>query len=572
MRILGKSNMKKTVSMLAIALINGTMIMAIASHPAKAISITQKGVWSKVVGSDPPQTPPSKRGGFRKPPFLRGVWGDPATGKALELSTGFDHTPQKGEEKPSLLKQELPAAESEEVKLTIEDVVFLAVENNRDIKNAYLDRIVQRGDLEIAEDKFVPNLRPQFSIDGRRNAVGASNTDTRNAEISAEVSSPIPTGGELRVQWRGSGQNRETNALGAGDENSLTQNLQLSFDQPLFRGFGIDVNRASIEIARLNEANNILSLKSTIINTITNAIQRYRALLRAQEQLKIGQLALESAKRQLEITKAFVEAGRRAPVDIVEAEANVANREVDLLANENGLKAARSNLIEILDIDRNQKLVAGETPDLESPTSLEPSQLLQVALVNNPDYLRSQLRNSTAKFDLLLAEDRARSDLNLNIGYSLNSGNNIDNTTDLRAGLTFSRDFGRQRQEEKQDVNRRRINLQKTQIDLQEARESLEIEVKDRIRDIEVDLRRVELARKARELSEQQFENEREKLRLGVQGTRLVDVLNSEDELVRARNRELDAIISYLDDLTRLEQTLGITLKRWNVSIDVNGS
>jgi len=183
--------------------------------------------------------------------------------------------------------------------LTIEDVVFLAVENNRDIKNAYLDRIIQRGDLEIAEDKFVPNLTPQLSIDALRNSVSSSNTDTRNADISAEVYSRIPTGGELRVQWRGTGQNQETNPLTGGDENSLTQNLQLSFEQPLFRGFGIDVNRASMEIARLNEANNILALKSTIVNTITNAIQRYRVLLRAQEQLKIGQLALESAKRQL---------------------------------------------------------------------------------------------------------------------------------------------------------------------------------------------------------------------------------------------------------------------------------
>ncbi|MGK7902970.1 MAG: 2-succinylbenzoate--CoA ligase [Hormoscilla sp.] len=49
-------------------------------------------VRSKVVAADPPQTPPCKRGGFRKPPFLRGVWGDPTTGNALELSTGFDHT------------------------------------------------------------------------------------------------------------------------------------------------------------------------------------------------------------------------------------------------------------------------------------------------------------------------------------------------------------------------------------------------------------------------------------------------------------------------------------------------
>ena len=46
----------------------------------------------KVVAADPPQTPPSERGGFRKPPFLRGVWGDPATGVSHGISTGFDHT------------------------------------------------------------------------------------------------------------------------------------------------------------------------------------------------------------------------------------------------------------------------------------------------------------------------------------------------------------------------------------------------------------------------------------------------------------------------------------------------
>ncbi|MGK7900821.1 MAG: glycosyltransferase family 39 protein [Hormoscilla sp.] len=56
----------------------------------------RRGVRSKVVAADPPQTPPCKRGGFRKPPFLRGVWGDPTTGKIHERSTGFDHTQRRG--------------------------------------------------------------------------------------------------------------------------------------------------------------------------------------------------------------------------------------------------------------------------------------------------------------------------------------------------------------------------------------------------------------------------------------------------------------------------------------------
>lgn len=38
-----------------------------------------------------------------------------------------------------------------------------------------------------------------------------------------------------------------------------------------------------------------------------------------------------------------------------------------------------------------------------------------------------------------------------------------------------------------------------------------------------------------------------------------------EDELVNAQNQELNAVIEYLNSLTLLEQTLGVTLDRWNV-------
>ncbi|MGK7901791.1 MAG: hypothetical protein AB4352_10320 [Hormoscilla sp.] len=71
------------------------LVSAIAFYSLAATGITvigyisSGGVWSKVVVKDPPQTPPSRKGGLRKPPFLRGVWGDPATGRAARTFNCF---------------------------------------------------------------------------------------------------------------------------------------------------------------------------------------------------------------------------------------------------------------------------------------------------------------------------------------------------------------------------------------------------------------------------------------------------------------------------------------------------
>jgi len=55
-------------------------------------------------------------------------------------------------------------SEIDGIQLTLQEVIFLALENNRTIKNQYLERIVQRQDLAVAEDKFNPNFTPSLSI------------------------------------------------------------------------------------------------------------------------------------------------------------------------------------------------------------------------------------------------------------------------------------------------------------------------------------------------------------------------------------------------------------------------
>jgi outer membrane protein TolC len=124
-----------------------------------------------------------------------------------------------------------------------------------------------------------------------------ANSATANSDLGLEATVNVPTGGLLSFRWATSGQTLNSNGFLIDPiDNGFGQNFQLSFNQPLLRGAGINVNKASVDIARLTEQVNILDLKATLINTITDAIIAYRELLRAQERLKIARISLKSAQ------------------------------------------------------------------------------------------------------------------------------------------------------------------------------------------------------------------------------------------------------------------------------------
>jgi outer membrane protein TolC len=454
--------------------------------------------------------------------------------------------------------QQKSAPELRKIQLNLSDVVILALENNRSIKNAYLERIAQRQDLAVAESKFSPIFTPGVSISL---AQFGSNRPTTNSDVGLEATVRVPTGGQLNFRWAATGQTLNSNgSILAPIDNGFGQNLQLSFRQPLLRGAGVNVNKASINIARLTNQINILDLKSTLSNIITDAIVAYRELLRTQERLKIAQLSLKSAQDFLEINQALIEAGRLAPVDIVQSETDVANRQVSLIEAENSFDAARLLLLNILDIDQNVVIVPAEVITA-SPVALDSNKLMQLALANQPEYLKAQLDIDRTKLTLLQAQNNRLWDLSLNTSYGYGSRS----TSDVRAGLGLSYEFGNLTAE--QDFQRSRVNQLQAENTLQEQRTSLELKVTDSIRDVRLSLAQVELARKATQLSERQLEIAREKQKLG-RPISVFELVRLQNDLVQARNQELNATINYLNALTRLDQTLGTTLDTWQVTID----
>ncbi len=479
-------------------------------------------------------------------------------------------TPQELSQGAALLTQTNPKQPQNQsvssppgIQLTLRNIVVLALENNTDIKNAYLERIAQREDLVVAESTFSPRITPNISVQIVRNQVGSDVSMTGNLGLSAGIEIKIPTGGNFTFAW-GSNAPNLLNSLGyIPTGNTFGQNFQLSFTQPLLKGAGVKINQVPVAIAQLNEDGYIEDLKLTLSNKITEAIQAYRKLLQAQEQMKIQEDSLRKAKDILEINLALIQAGRIAPVDRFQSEAAVANQELSLLEAENQLESARLALVNLLNIDRNLKVVAVENL-MAQPMLLDSEKLMELALENRPDYIRSRLNQKIAELKLLQAEDNRRWNLDFNVNYGGNYNTVSPELTQVSAGLTLKHTLGDRVPE--RDFQRSRINLLQSENATENLRENLKVEVKNQIREVGFNFRQVGAAQEARQLSEQNLAIAQEKLKLGK--STIFEIVSLQNSLLSARNTELTAIINYLNALTLLDKTLGSTLETWQVRIE----
>lgn len=89
-----------------------------------------------------------------------------------------------------------PIAPAAERQMSPVDCIALAIQQNRTIRNAYLDRIVQRYDLRVAEDKFTPKLylTPSVTATGGKSAATTAVTD-----LSGYISEQLPL--NRRKSW-----------------------------------------------------------------------------------------------------------------------------------------------------------------------------------------------------------------------------------------------------------------------------------------------------------------------------------------------------------------------------------
>ncbi|MBU9834557.1 TolC family protein (plasmid) [Rahnella aquatilis] len=194
------------------------------------------------------------------------------------------------------------------IDLTLSDAISLGLRDNRSIRSVYLDRISQKFDLRVAQDRFTPKLVLSASYLSDRN----QDDRYRQGNISPSTTLLTPYGTRFSLGWTGS----QTIAKNAGFSGNDGANITVI--QPLLRGAGKDITTAPVRLAQLNEQINHLSLKLTVMQTVTKIIMSYRELLQTQGQVKIAQESLERSRQLADVNRAMISAGRMAEFEIVQ--------------------------------------------------------------------------------------------------------------------------------------------------------------------------------------------------------------------------------------------------------------
>ena len=460
-----------------------------------------------------------------------------------------------------------PSAPSEpqHMELTVADAVTLALENNRELIDARLGRELDKIALEEVEEEFAPRARATIgvplSVRSRRTGDGRSSVSDIGATFDSSITVKIPTGGETVFAWDSS---RATS-----EEVPYRTSLKFSFTQPLLRGAGIAVSTASLENARRREESSVLAFKSVVMRLVTEVVRSYWNLVTVARRLEISAHSLQRAKELLEVNRLLIRTGRMAERDIIQTEANVAERELALTEAQNSLEAARLGLLTTLNIDSRTQIQPTEQPTID-PLSLDVARGMELALEHRPDYRRALLNLDNLRTNLVVAENERLWDLSLTASTTFGgagesfSGSLTDiDGSDHEVGLDLRIPLGDPRPQ--REYLRADIALKQANNGLHALLQTIDIDVRNAVRDVEVNFKRIELARQAQELAEQKLDVEREKLNLGLSTN--FQLVAFEDDLVNVQSREVDATISYLNALARLDQTLGTTLQTWRVDV-----
>jgi outer membrane protein len=503
-----------------------------------------------------------------------------------------------------------PAAESVR-RLSIDDAVKLALEQNLGIRIQRIDPQIQDVGIAQARSFWAPNLQTNFSKNSQTQqptsslAGGATNILNSNFNTALGVNQTLPWGASYAATWNSS-RFTTTNQFQSFSPQ-IGSNLNLQYSQPLLRNFEIDQIRQQVANSKKSRELSDIQLQGVITQTLRNVRNAYWDLSYSINNLKAQQESLALSQQSLRDNQKRVEIGTMAPIDIVQAQAEVASNEERVIVAEANIKAAQDNLRALI-------LDPG-TPDFWT-VNFEPTdapaftaQAIDVdAAVRNALDKRSDLasaKNSLEQSDINIKyyRNQIKPDVNANITYiSTAAGGVLLSPVDfaaIAAGQAVNRTIVSQRgfgsvlgdvfqsqypnwtvgitvgypigsNVSQANLARVRLQYEQAQTQLKNLQLQVATQVRNAARNVQTNQQRVASARASRELQEKKLEAEEKKMAAGMGQTFFV--FQAQRDLSLARTAEIQAISDYNKSLVDFEAVQLVPLGGGGVGITAAGS
>jgi outer membrane protein len=469
--------------------------------------------------------------------------------------------------------------------LSLDEAVKRALENNGDIAVAKFDPEFSAEGVRSALSIYDPFLSGTLK-DGKQTSPassafsGGTKVDAKSLLYNVGVNQYLPSGASVGLTFNNTRQ--DTNSVFATVNPSYASTLTLSASQPLLKNFRLDASRLNLRVSRKNKQISDIQFRETVVNTVASVKNLYYDLIYAMDNLAAQRESLSLAQKLLDENQIKVKVGTMAPLDVVQAESEVASREANVIAAESALGDAEDALKRA--IFRNTdaatwqvRILPTDRPTAE-PVTVDLGAAISTALAKRTDVVAVKRNLEKAALGLDYARDQMRPQLDLVASYGT-TGLGGDQLT--RNGLggpvvtivpggysdALSQLFGRDYPTWTVGVNvsyslknraaasamaQARIGKDQLLVDLQRLELQVATEVRSAARALETNYKLVESTRAARVLSEQRLDAEEKKFAAGMSTNFLVT--QAQRDLAVAEVSELQSIAGYRKSVINFER------------------
>jgi outer membrane protein len=490
--------------------------------------------------------------------------------------------------------------------LTLDEAVQLALEQNLDVQVERVNLLIQDENVAMANAAFVPTFLSDVGYDNTTTPPDSFLSGSLNTLKSDFLQGTIGVEQSLRragtsysVGWDAS--RSTSNSIFTNFDPRLRSSLRLALTQPLLRNLATDSRRTQLAVSKRNREISDVDFRTTVVQTVRNVKNAYWDLKAAIANLEVQRQSLDLARQTLQDNRMRVGIGTMAPIDVFEAEAEVARNEESMIVAESTIRRAEDRLRTLVFDPATPDFWSMGLEPVDAPqttgTVIDIEAAVRNALGSRTDLTRAQKSLDNVAEQLKLYANQVMPQVNLQINYGTTGLGGTQFVRDdgfpgpilgqavrpigsvigdvFRAtyptwtvGLVLSYPVGRSTAEA--SYARSRLQQNQGALELKTLGLQVGLQIRDAGRQVNTNAKRIEVTRASRVLSERRLDAEQQKFAVGLSTSFFV--FQAQRDFATARVNELRALLDYNKSLVDFEALQEAPLTGGGVVISGGGS
>lgn len=499
-----------------------------------------------------------------------------------------------------------------EIRMGLLEAIARGVENNLDVEIERHSPFIASESRIQARGAYDPIWFGEFGYFSDETPVASSLQDSsvlaeRRSSGRFGLRGLLPSiGGEWEVGYRGASleSNSSIQSLSPSYDSSLTASATL----PLLRGLKWTEPWLEIHLSKIREDSAFYEFKRQLVTSVMEIEINYWVLVATQENLKVATKSLETAKALKAQTVIQHEVGTISKIEVIEAEAGVAEREVNLISAKNSYWRAQDVLVDSvlgsrLTPDSQIIIIPTDAPEV-TDYDVEQNSITKRAFQNRSELAiaRREVRQHELQERFARNQRLPQLDLIGTLGYAglagkANSSRLViprdednDGITDPPRSLNVDRDFSDTDDDffgasgakswsvsanfsvplgnvkARSTVRSRALELRRAKTRLKRLEQAIILEARTAIRDLQSAREGIKAAERRRLAAEEQLRAEKVRLEYGESTP--FDALQRERDLVEAESQKIAALQRYRESIATLDAAQGTILEDRNILIE----